>query len=66
MLRSGFSDEKGAYSYRQTASQVDGAGHMHAAGSRFVLAGATVSGQEKRFQEWKDTSQSDGFLCFIT
>ena len=63
MLRSAFSDKKGAY--RQTASQVDGAGHMHAGGSRFVIAGATVSGQEKGFQEWKDTSQSDGFLCFV-
>ena len=62
VLRSAFSDEKGAY--RQTASQEDGAGHMHAGGSRFVIAGATVSGQEKGFQEWKDTSQSDGFLCF--
>lgn len=63
VLRSGFSDEKGAY--RQTASQVDGAGHMHAGGSRFVIAGATISGQEKGFQEWKDRSQSDGFLCFV-
>ena len=62
-VRSAFSDKKGAY--RQTASQVDGAGHMHAGGSRFVIAGATVSGQEKGFQEWKDTSQSDGFLCFV-
>lgn len=32
VLRSAFSDKKGAY--RQTASQVDGAGHMHAGGSR--------------------------------
>ena len=63
LLRSGFSDEKGAY--RQTASQVDGAGHTHAGGSRFVIAGATVCGQEKGFQEWKDTSQSAAFNCFI-
>ena len=62
-LRSGFSDEKGAY--RQTASQVDGAGHTHAGSSRFVAAGATVCGQEKGLQEWKDASQSDGFVCFI-
>ena len=40
VLRYALSDEKGAY--RQTASQVDGAGHMHAGGSRFVIAGATV------------------------
>ena len=35
------------------------------AAAGYVIAGATVSGQEKGFQEWKDTSQSDGFLCFV-